>query len=246
MKIKYILTIFLVLAGCASEKDDVTVDLAPAVSRPVGDVNIEVMRGLTPFMHDYRENHFPAVHRGLLNFTRNLREPVTAINSVLMLDIKNVGVSASRFVINTTAGLLGFFDVAQHIGLERSRRDFGMVLGAWGVPMGGFFNVPIMGPTNTRDFAGGIVNAALDPIFWFVGFWPALAVGVSSGTLELYEGHSFIIATAETSLDPYVTFRTMYLQNRKSTVDKYLIFPAGTNSGGSAVPAGLDFDMFEE
>ncbi|MDR3126329.1 MAG: VacJ family lipoprotein [Rickettsiales bacterium] len=234
MKAKY--TALLFLSACAAGPGEITPDIAPGYSRYVHDMNKRVLTMIRPAMDEYRENHSPATHRALLNFVRNLREPLTVIDSVLMLDFKNALSSLGRFAINSTIGILGIMDSAAQMGLARDKRDFGMVMGAWGVGMGGYFMLPLVGPWSVRDAAGYAVDVFLDPIIWPE---TGLILSATSGLLELYEGYYFIMATLDASVDSYETLKTMYLQSRKAEIDKHRLFLASPEEDAEQ----MDFDM---
>jgi phospholipid-binding lipoprotein MlaA len=237
---KTIYALLILLCACASAPDGTTPDFAPKYSRYVHDMNMRVLKMIRPAMDEYRDDHSPATHRALLNFTRNLREPLTFVDSVLMLDFKNAASSLGRFAINSTIGLLGTTDAAGRMGLARDKRDFGMVLGAWGAGPGGYFTFPFAGPWTVRDAAGYVVDVFIDPVYVFMGPDAGIMLTLSSGSLELYEGYYFIMATAQASVDSYETLKTMYLQARKAEIDKHGLF---LKSPQENKMQNLDFDM---
>jgi len=105
------------------------------------------------------------VEVGISNFFRNLNELDNTANQLLqghpILAINDF----SRFLINSTIGLGGFFDVASRLGLERHDEDFGQTLGAWGVPSGPFLMFPLFGPSTPRSLAGRSVSSVLGGTF---------------------------------------------------------------------------------
>jgi phospholipid-binding lipoprotein MlaA len=88
------------------------------------------------------------------NAFANLREPSNALNNLLQGKPAEALSDTCRFAVNTTVGLLGCFDVATRMGLERSQEDFGQTLGVWGAGPGPFLMVPVFGPSNVRDAIG--------------------------------------------------------------------------------------------
>ena len=107
-----------------------------------------------------------AIRKGTGNAVDNLRSLLTISNNILQGDFHKAGNTAGRFVINSTAGILGIWDPAAAFGLEENgKEDFGQTLGVWGTNSGCYFVLPILGPTTTRDAAGLIVNSFLDPVF---------------------------------------------------------------------------------
>jgi phospholipid-binding lipoprotein MlaA len=105
---------------------------------------------------------------GVSNFFSNLGEISNFINSVLQLKPEAAATAASRFVWNTTVGVLGLWDPASHMDLIEWEEDFGQTLGHWGVGDGPFLVLPILGPSNLRDTTGlvadGLMFSAIDPL----------------------------------------------------------------------------------
>lgn len=92
------------------------------------------------------------VEKGIHNFFRNLQDVTTLINSILQLNLEKTLNTTTRLAVNSTIGLLGFFDVASDV--PRSDEDFGQTLGHWGVGNGPYLVLPILGPSNVRDGVG--------------------------------------------------------------------------------------------
>lgn len=93
-------------------------------------------------------------------FFENVGEFRNFTNSVLQADVEKSGTTLGRFAVNTTVGLLGTFDVASEMGLERQPEDFGQTLGVWGVEPGAYIVLPLFGPSNVRDTVGTVVDLA--------------------------------------------------------------------------------------
>lgn len=174
-----------------------------------------------PVARTYRRLTPAPLRRGLGNVINNLREPVTAVNGVLQVRPKVVAKAAGRFVVNSTVGVLGLFDVAGRGGLERQPADFGQTLGRYGVGAGPYLYLPLVGPTTLRDGAGGVVNTLTDPVSLATG-GPAtdFAVGrtVLRGLDTRVAADGTITAVEEESTDPYATIRSSYLQYRDAMV----------------------------
>ncbi len=231
-----------------SENVQITSDLFPKTSRYMHDLNMKLIYALKPALDEYKEEKISGVHKGFTNFLKNLQEPLNAANSILQLDFTSTFKTLGRFVINSTAGVAGIFDVAGHMGLKRDNRDFGQTLGVWGVPMGGFFVMPVYAQTTTRDFAGTIVDTTFNPINYYTSWAVGLFVDISIKLMSLYENYEFIITTNETSIDSYETFKTMYLQHRKNMIEQHQLFfkdspkeESETNKLGESY--NYDFDM---
>ena len=118
-----------------------------------------------PIAKGYRALPVP-IRTGTGNFVSNLRSLLTFSNNILQGDLGAAGNTAGRFAVNTTVGILGIFDPATKLGLEkRGKEDFGQTLGVWGASTGCYFVLPILGPTTTRDAVGMIGNVFIDPVY---------------------------------------------------------------------------------
>lgn len=120
---------------------------------------------LLPIVHTYDRYTPDFMRTGVTHFFSNIGEITTFANSVLQLKPKSSTVTASRFVINSTAGIGGLFDPATHLGLEQHNEDFGQTLGHYGVDTGPYLVLPFLGPSDLRD-AGGM--AADQTAFHFI------------------------------------------------------------------------------
>jgi phospholipid-binding lipoprotein MlaA len=150
----------------------------------------------------------------------NLGEPRTAINDLAQGRARAAGVTTSRFLINSTVGGLGLFDVGGKLGLEGHESDFGQTLGRYGAGSGRYVVLPLLGPTTLRDGAGRLVDTMTDPVAM------ATAGGSSSFTM-VRSGVTMVDARAsadgffrllDDSTDPYATMRSAYLQSRADMV----------------------------
>ncbi len=106
------------------------------------------------------------VREGVHNVLSNIGTPVQLSNDILEGKPRRAGDTTMRFLINTTAGVFGIFDVATKWGYPNHDADFGMTLALWGVPEGPFLFLPVLGPTDPRDASGFGVDIALDPFTW--------------------------------------------------------------------------------
>ena len=88
---------------------------------------------------------------GVTNVFNNLGEPKNLINNLLQGKLHDAGVDLGRFLMNSTVGVVGVFDVATRMGLQRNDEDFGQTLGAWGVQSGPYVMLPLFGPSTLRD-----------------------------------------------------------------------------------------------
>lgn len=159
------------------------------------------------------------VQQSLKNALTNVGVVRRLVNNVFQLNFPGAGREVGRFLINSTLGLAGFFDVAKSwFGIETSDRDTGQTLAAWGVVPGPYLILPFLPPLTVRDGFGFAVDVALDPLNYFAPF--AALAGRAGATLvndrslhlELFEN------VEETTLDLYSAVRNAYLQRRAKAV----------------------------
>lgn len=159
------------------------------------------------------------VQRSLKNAMVNLGMPRRLVNNVLQGEGGGAAREVGRFLINSTLGVGGLFDVAKSVfALEASDRDTGQTLGVWGVEPGPYLVLPILPPLTVRDGFGAVVDLALDPLTYFLPF-VALA-GMTGGktvnerslNLEMYQ------SVEEGAVDMYSAVRNAYLQRRQKQI----------------------------
>jgi phospholipid-binding lipoprotein MlaA len=155
---------------------------------------------------------------------RNLNEPVVFANNLLQGEIDDAAITMGRFVVNTTLGLAGIFDVATDLGLQYKKADFGLTLASWGFETGPYIVLPILGPSNLRDGFGRIGDYAFDPINWVFIAGDLVAVpNCRSGTSILdakTDNLDLLAELRDNSLDEYATIRAWYTERRKDLMLK--------------------------
>jgi phospholipid-binding lipoprotein MlaA len=117
---------------------------------------------LTPAAKTYRWITPDLLETGIGNMFSNLFEITTILNDLLQLKFTQAGLDSGRFLINTTVGLAGFFDVASAIGLEKNNEDFGQTMGYWGIGAGPYVVVPLLGSFTVRDGLGAYIDVYYD------------------------------------------------------------------------------------
>ena len=168
------------------------------------------------------------VKNGVGNSLNNISNLVTIPNNILQGDLKKAGINTGRFVINTTIGVLGLIDVAQHIGFsEYEKEDYGQSLAKLGVGPGCYLVLPVLGPSTVRDTAASAVN--------FLGGDAWYNVTVKNDTQhfsdidyyssKLTSGINFraknfdsIENLEKNSLDFYASVKSLYLQDRQQRI----------------------------
>jgi phospholipid-binding lipoprotein MlaA len=156
-----------------------------------------------------------AIHRAFLN----LNSTSVLVNDLLQLRPQRAGVTGSRFVINTTVGLVGLFDVAIRLGLERHHSDFGQTLARAGVPSGPYLVLPIFGPATARNAFGNFTDGLFQPYFYLLGPTEFLVIGAGSGLATRDASRESIEALRATSVDFYAAMRIAYFLYREKLIE---------------------------
>ncbi len=206
-----------------SKYEDEIYDPLEPVNRAIfGFNNIADKVILEPAAKGYRKLPSP-VQSGISNFLSNLRMPIVIVNQLLQGQGKNAIESTGRFVVNTTAGVLGVVDVADKVGLEEKHEDYGQTLAKWGVGDGFYLVLPIFGPSNVRDTAGLFLTYTTDPVnAYFVSEGEAWVVPVRTATNAVDQRSKIIDevnALRDNSVDYYAAVRSSYYQNRKAAIE---------------------------
>ena len=171
---------------------------------------------LKPAALTYRKVTPQFARTGVTNFFNNLEEIDTTINQVLQGEIKYAFSDASRFVINSTIGLLGLIDVASKMGLERHEEDFGQTLGVWGFNSGPYIMIPFLGPSNPRDLLSRPISSFLSGTFAMEDNDVKLTL-IGIDALETRER----LLDAETLIigDKYIFVKDAYVQSREYEIN---------------------------
>lgn len=205
-------------AGCAHSPPYDPRDPMEPLNRKIYSFNETVDRyTLRPVAKVYK-NYTPGlVQQGVGNFFDNLRYPITVVNSYLQGKPVDGTSDLARFVVNSTIGVAGLFDVATPLGLEKHDEDFGQTLGVWGVGQGVYIVLPFLGPSTGRDLVGMGADEFLNPLNLVedddvrLALWVLYLTDRRAGAL----GYERLLRDA---FDPYSFVRTAYLENRLSKV----------------------------
>ncbi|WP_147126776.1 MlaA family lipoprotein [Shimia ponticola] len=208
------------VAGCAATPEGVDIhDPYEASNREAHAFNKKIDRGaLRPAGNVYGALVPDPIDQGVQNFADNLGEPQNVLNYTLQGNLPDAVEHSLRFLVNTTAGVFGLFDVASAIGFAEDDTDFGETLHVWGVQEGAYLEVAFLGPTNERDLAGTFVDMFTDPVSFVVrypekGYVTAAKVG---GVLDQrYEFGETVDSILYDSADSYAQLRLLSVQNRR-------------------------------
>ncbi|ATC33673.1 VacJ family lipoprotein [Caulobacter vibrioides] len=175
---------------------------------------------LAPITHGYMAVTPRVVRDRVSAAIYNLGEPNTVMNQVLQGKPRQAVRSSARFVVNSTVGVAGLFDVAAKMGLPPRGADFGQTFGRWGAGPGAYIYVPLMGPLNVRDGVGRALDIVTDPVSLFVGgletdFGKAR---IATTVVDLRARTDSAYHALDDAADPYVTTRSAYAQYREALV----------------------------
>lgn len=204
------------------EEDD-----GPSIADPFENIN----RSMFAFNDKLYRGVVKPVARGLrvipapvrtsgANFFDNLFTPVSAANALLQFDLPNTGREVSRFLINSTIGILGFFDPATDMGITADTEDFGQTLGRYGLGHGFYMVVPFFGATSLRDGVGSIANTAMNPFYDNLVASEIFAINAVDAEITVSLDQDTYEAFYDSALDPYIFFRSAYVQNRAGAVEQ--------------------------
>ena len=180
-----------------------------------------------PVAKAYRALPSP-VRAGTNNALTNLSSLVTIPNNVLQGELKTAGVNTGRFIVNTTIGIFGLFDVASKMGFsEYEKEDYGQTLAVWGVGPGCYLVLPVLGPSTLRDTAGSFVNVMGGDPYYNVSAHgnneyldksdymltkTLTAIDFRAKNLETFDN------LEKNSLDFYASVKSLYIQDRKRKI----------------------------
>lgn len=213
----------LLLAGCASAPREQAYDPIEKVNRVTFTFNDYFDRiVLKPLSEGYIAVTPKEGRTMVSNFFDNATYADTIINDFLQGKGRQGFSDIGRLAVNTTVGIVGFFDPATSLGLVKHDEDFGQTLGVWGFGPGAYVVVPVYGPNTARDLPDLATGALTSAVFWS-GFYLAPYVTIPVGVLSAADLRSrsdnAIRFVNETAIDPYVFTREAWVQRRN-----YLVF----------------------
>jgi phospholipid-binding lipoprotein MlaA len=265
-----IVAVALALAGCASSRNDnapqdaqsasdtggsdiLGADVGEGDNDPLESVNRAVFAFndvadqyvLRPLAVAYRDVVPDPAQRGIHNALDNLRGPIMFANDLLQGDLDGAGVTLTRFLVNSTVGIAGLFDVADDWGLHRHDQDFGLTFASWGVGDGPYLVLPILGPSNPRDGTGLLVEFFTDPFGIIASDNDADYLNYIRYGLTTLDQRSRVIddldTVRNTSLDYYAAIRSLYQQHRAQQIDQNSArrHRAPSSDSGSTAPGAV-------
>lgn len=213
------------LAGCAQVPPDAGQtphDPHEAFNRHMWAFNDALDRAvLKPVAEGYVAVTNEPVRDAVSNAVDNLLEPNNAVNNLLQGKGKAGVESTFRFLVNSTFGIAGLFDVASWIGMERRPEDFGQTLAVWGAGGGSYWVLPFLGPTTTRDVWRYPVQWGLTPttyLYWDEDWW----LGAAHTVVTAVDGRARLLEVEDqvrgATMDEYIAVREAYLSMRRNAV----------------------------
>ena len=225
--LKIIISVFLIQFTVVSEtfadEKDVK-DCFEKINRATFAFNMTLDKVLfRPVAIGYRKLPSP-IRRGTSNALNNLSNLVTVPNNILQGDFYSAGINTARFIINSTVGIVGIFDPAQAIGLNKmEKEDFGQTFGAMGIGEGCYLVLPVLGPSTVRDTVGSLISLSGGDAWYNVTvkndtqylkesdyYYSKITQGVDFRAKNL----EALDSLEKNSVDVYATVRRLYLQDR--------------------------------
>ncbi len=216
------LFVFMALAsvvGCSTVRAPSPADPYEGFNRSVDAFNQRLDQVLIkPVARSYVSVVPEVARTGVNNFFSNIGDVLTSVNNLLQGKPKAAASDLGRFVINSTVGVLGLFDVASDVGLNKHSEDFGQTLGRWGVNAGPYLVLPLFGPSSARDAAGFVLTTQIDPVSQIDN---AATRNALTGT-RLVDRRAELLELTDSiegvSLDAYAFVRDAYLARRRNQV----------------------------
>jgi phospholipid-binding lipoprotein MlaA len=230
----------LLLAGCASVPREPSMrinDPYEASNRKSLAFNQSVFG---PISRGYHAATPSVIRQGIGNVSANLNEPRVFANDLLQLRLDAGSKTVARFLVNSTFGVGGLFDVATTGNILKQSGDFGQTLFVWGVDDGPYLVSPFFGPATTRDAVGLVVDEVGDPASWALSaaFGNPAAFGLAG--LDFVTQIDQLKQAEDSSIDFYSFLRSSYYQTRRAQLREAIGLPSSVESPadiGATAPA---------
>lgn len=219
-----LVVVLSLLAGCVHSPPSDPWDPIEPVNRGIFKFNRVADRyAIRPVARGYKTVTPAPVRAGVGNFFDNLHAPVVIANSLLQLKWQRFNDALGRFMINSTVGVVGIFDVASRWHVADPDEDFGQTLGHWGLGTGPYLVLPLLGPSDGRDFVGFVADRSwapglddIDTIDDDYGYIPPLLTALDF--IDQRARWLGFDAVLDAQIDPYAFARNLYLQRRDDKV----------------------------
>ena len=174
---------------------------------------------LSPMSRAFNKCTNETVRQGVGNLLSNVSEPYTSINYLFQLRLKKSLLSFWKFVVNTCLGLGGVKDVAKDLGLEVQSQTFGSTLAYYGAGPGPYINLPFVGGISARDLPDQFLKTALNPVGYYLSSNTNQGIFALSMVYYRTKLMPMIDNIVSESFDPYVTIKSISIQNRESNME---------------------------
>ena len=159
------------------------------------------------------------VQKGIHNVFDNLAVVRRVVNNTLQLKLTGAAKEVARFTINSTIGVVGFFDVAKEgFGIEQSDEDTGQTFGVWGMGPGPYLVLPFLPPLTVRDGIGYALDVAMTPYIYFIPWYGSLGATATNMVNERSLNLDRFERVVESTVDLYGAVRNAYLQRRAAAI----------------------------
>jgi phospholipid-binding lipoprotein MlaA len=159
------------------------------------------------------------VQRGIYNIFDNLAVVRRVVNNTLQWKLAGAATEVARFTINSTVGLVGFFDVARDgFGIQQRDEDTGQTFGVWGIGPGPYLVLPFLPPLTIRDGIGYAFDTAMTPYIYFIPWYANAGLTATSTVNERSLNLETFERVAESTIDLYGAVRNAYLQRRAAAI----------------------------
>jgi phospholipid-binding lipoprotein MlaA len=200
---------------------------------------------LRPIAYAYRDGVPDVIRSKVTNTLRNLKSPIVLANDLLQGEWDRAGDTSMRFLINSTVGVLGIFDVATEWGYPYHQEDFGQTLAVAGIGDGPYLVLPLLGPSNSRDAVGTAVDWFFDPLRLYGAAqnpnWEPETSWTRTGVSAVNTSANYLESLEElerSSIDTYATMRSAYGQIRRRQIAN----TTDTEPAPSVSGASFDFN----
>lgn len=233
------------LSGCATTSNYANSDTAlEKYNRAMFSFNNKMDKYvIRPVAKGYRAITTQGMRKHVSNVFNNIEEPVSALNHILQGEFASSGKNLSRFVMNTTLGVAGIFDVATSLGVERDKTGFDETMSSWCIPDGPYIILPIVGPSTPRAALGFVADAYSSPSYWAAsesGDDDAKGIYYGAAGLKylnlMAQNVNILESLEEGSVDYYEAIKSTYMQSRGKLKSCGL-------RGGNVEVDDYDFDM---
>lgn len=172
---------------------------------------------LKPLAKGYNAVMPEFLNDGVSNVFSNLGEPRNLVNNSLQGKFHDAGVDLSRFLLNSTLGVVGIFDVATRMGLQRNDEDLGQTIGSWGAPSGPYVVLPLLGPSTVRDAGARVPESFIG--YTYTGQVDHVPTRNTAFGTDILDTRAALLGQERLIRgDRYAFVRNAFLQNREYRV----------------------------